>query len=247
MPATLAAAFESAQRAAPEGVTTKTNSTPGENSLSRPPPSCALPFVDPDEARLVARLREGDARALADVYARYQARIWAFLLRLSGRRHLAEDLFQETWLAVARDASGLREDTDLKAWLFTVARNRHRSYRRWALLDFTRLLEFGTAPEAHVLPPDQEAEARAEALRAEAAFARLSAAHREVLLLVVGEGLDATRAGAVLGLSAEAVRQRLRRARVELAEIAAKGEARAPERPGRALPRETPGEKGDLR
>ncbi len=188
----------------------------------------------------MARLRAGDTRALAEVYARYQARIWAFLLRLSGRKHLAEDLFQETWLAVARDAAKLREDTDLKAWLFTVARNRHRTYRRWALLDFTRLVELRTAPETHAPSPDQEAEARAEAHRAEVAFAQLSAAHREVLLLVVGEGLDATRAGAVLGLSAEAVRQRLRRARLELAEIARKVNA-----PGSA--RESHREKGDAR
>lgn len=193
------------------------------------------------ERHLIERLRAGDPRALAEVYDLHQARIWAFLLRLSGRRHLAEDLFQETWLAVARDASGLREDTDLRAWLFTVARNRHRTHRRWALLDFTRLLEFGRAPEAHAPPPDQEAEARWEAARAEAAFQALSPAHKEVLLLVTGEGLDAARAGEILGLTPEAVRQRLRRARVELAEAVEKAEARAPAR--RAAARE----KGDAR
>lgn len=191
-------------------------------------------IVDPGESQLVERLREGDGRALADVYQRYHERIWSFLLRLSGRRHLAEDLFQETWLAVARDAGKLREDTDLRAWLFTVARNRHRSYRRWAVLDIARLLEFGSAPAGHALPPDQEAEARAATERAEAAFARLSAAHREVLLLVVGEGLDATRAGAVLGLSPEAVRQRLRRARVELAEAVEQKDSVSAERRGRS-------------
>lgn len=180
------------------------------------------------------RLRAGDGRALADVYARYHERIWSFLLRLSGRRHLAEDLFQETWLAVARGARWLRDDTDLRAWLFTVARNRHRSYRRWALLDIARLLEFGRAPAEHALAPDQEVEARAAAARVEAAFARLSDAHREVLLLVVAEGLDATQAGAVLGLSPEAVRQRLRRARLGLAEAAAQGEARSAGRRGRS-------------
>lgn len=180
--------------------------------------SCA--DVDPDEAELVARLRRGDAGALGEVYARHHARIWSFLLRLSGRRHLAEDLFQETWLAVARGAGSLRDDTDLRAWLFTVARNRHRSHRRWAMLDIARLLEFGSGPDKHAPPPDQEVEARARAALAEAAFAGLSAAHREVLLLVVGEGLDAPRAGAILGLSPEAVRQRLRRARAELAEAA---------------------------
>ncbi|HKY36257.1 MAG TPA: RNA polymerase sigma factor [Polyangiaceae bacterium] len=183
--------------------------------------------MDADEALLVERLRGGDGRALADVYARYHERIWSFLLRLSGRRHLAEDLFQETWLAVARGVGRLRDDTDLRAWLFTVARNRYRSYRRWAVLDIARLFELGSAPAELALAPDQLAEARAAAARAEAAFAQLSNAHREVLLLVVGEGLDAAQAGAVLGLSPEAVRQRLRRARMELADAATQGKAKS--------------------
>ncbi len=173
------------------------------------------------------RLRGGDGRALADVYARYHERIWFFLLRLSGRRHLAEDLFQETWLAVARGAGSLRDDTDLRAWLFTVARNRHRSYRRWAVLDIARLLELGSGPAEHALAPDEEAEARVAAARAQVAFSQLSDAHREVLLLVVGEGLEATQAGAVLRLSPETVRQRLRRARMDLTEAAAQGEAKS--------------------
>ena len=192
--------------------------------------------MDADEALLVERLHGGDGRALADVYARYHERIWFFLLRLSGRRHLAEDLFQETWLAVARGAGRLRDDTDLRAWLFTVARNRHRSYRRWAALDIARLFELGSGPVEHAFAPDQDAEARAAAARTEAAFAQLSDAHREVLLLVVGDGLDATQAGAVLGLSPEAVRQRLRRARMELAEAAAQGDAKSAVRRGRNAP-----------
>lgn len=193
--------------------------------------------MDPNDAALVVRLRGGDTRALTEVYERYQARIWAFLLRLSGRRHVAEDLFQETWLHVARDASRLRDDTDLPAWLFTVARNRHRSYRRWALLDFTRLLEFKADPDTHAPAPDEEAMARAEAQRAEAAFARLSPQHREVLLLVVGEGLEAAQVATILDLTPEAVRQRLRRARVELAALVEKvssSGARAPGEKGAA-------------
>lgn len=173
----------------------------------------------------MTRLRRGDTAALNEVYARHHARIWSFLLRLCGRRALAEDLFQETWLALARDAPGLREDTDVRAWLFTVARNRYRSHRRWAVLDVARLFELGREPERLAPPPDQEVEARAAAARAEAALASLSPEHREVLLLVVGEGMEAAQAGAVLGLGAEAVRQRLRRARLALAEAAEKGKS----------------------
>ncbi|MEZ4299239.1 MAG: RNA polymerase sigma factor [Polyangiaceae bacterium] len=172
--------------------------------------------MDPEEADLVARLRRGQSAALNEVYALYHARLWAFLLRLSGRRHVAEDLFQETWVAVARDAASLREDTDLRAWLFTVARNRYRSYRRWAVLDIARIFELGREPKVHAPSPEHEVEARADAQRTEAALASLSPEHREVLLLVVGEGMEAAAVGAVLGLSAEAVRQRLRRARLEL-------------------------------
>jgi RNA polymerase sigma-70 factor (ECF subfamily) len=181
--------------------------------------------VDAGEADLVARLRRGDAAALSEVYSRHHGRIWSFLLRLCGRRHLAEDLFQETWLAAARDAGGLREDTDLRAWLFTVARNRYRSHRRWALLDVARLFELGREPERHAPPIDDEVAARFSAGRAEAALASLSSEQREILLLVVGEGLEAAQAGAILGLTPEAVRQRLRRARLALAEAVEKGES----------------------
>lgn len=179
--------------------------------------------MDAEEAEIVARLRRGDTAALNEVYARHHARIWSFLLRLCGRRHVAEDLFQETWVAVARDAAGVREDTDLRAWLFTVARNRYRSYRRWAVLDIARIFELGREPERHAPAPDQEVEARVSAARAEVALASLSSEHREVLLLVVGEGMEAAQAGGILGLTAEAVRQRVRRARVALAEAVEKG------------------------
>ena len=104
------------------------------------------------------------------------------------------------------------------------------------MLDIARLLELGSGPTQRALAPDQEVEVRAAAERAEAAFAQLSDAHREVLLLVVGEGLDATQAGAVLGLSSEAVRQRLRRARMELADAAAQAEAKSAARRGRSAP-----------
>jgi len=169
------------------------------------------------DAALVAGLRRREQAAFDAVYARYQARIHRFLLRLSGRRDVAEDLFQEAWLSVARRAGDLAEDTDLAAWLFTVARNRYRSWRRWALLDTSRLAELALEPEDASLLPDREVAARAAAAAVSRAFERLSASHREVLLLAGVEGMEPARIGEVLGLRPDAVRQRLHRARVELA------------------------------
>lgn len=170
-----------------------------------------------EDAELVARLRRREPGAFDDAYARYHPRIFRFLLRLAGRRSVAEDLFQDTWLAAARNAGDLTEETDLGAWLFTIARNRFRSHRRWAFLDFAQRERIGHEPPEHAPAPDRLAEARAEAAAVTEAFARIAPAHREVLLLSVVEGMETAQVGLVLGLKPDAVRQRLSRARAELA------------------------------
>ncbi|MDI1443309.1 RNA polymerase sigma factor [Polyangium sp. 6x1] len=183
--------------------------------------------MDPALAPLVARLRDRDPSAFDEVYARYHERVFRFLLRLSGKRQVAEDLFQETWLAVARDATSLADDSDLAAWIFTLARNRYRSHRRWAMLDLTRVFSFGAEQDVESPSPEGEVAARAEASAAREAFASLAPAAKEVLLLAVGEGLEAPRVAEVLGISPEAARQRLSRARAELATAIEKGNNRA--------------------
>ena len=175
---------------------------------------------DPSEKPLVDALRRGDEAAFDAVYARYRARVLGFLLRLSGRRDVAEDLFQETWVKLARHAPRLQEDTDLAAWLFRVARNAWVSHRRWSMLDVSRLLSL--EEESLPSPRTSDAEARTDAARAvarlERAIASLPAGSREVLLLVGVEGFEQEQAAAVLGISYDALRQRLARARAQLAE-----------------------------
>ncbi len=174
---------------------------------------------DPSEKPLVDALRRGDAAAFDAVYAKYRARILGFLLRLSRRRDVAEDLFQETFCKLARNAPRLAEDTDLAAWLFRVARNAWVSHRRWAMLDISRLVAVGE--DALPAAPAVDAEARSDAARRvsqlEQALASLPAGSREVLLLVGVEGFEQEQAAQVLGIRYEAFRQRLARARAQLA------------------------------
>jgi RNA polymerase sigma-70 factor (ECF subfamily) len=175
---------------------------------------------DPSERPLVDSLRHGDRAAFDRVYATYRPRVWAFLLRLSGRRDVAEDLFQETWLKLARNAPRLAEDTDLRAWLFTVARNAWVSHRRWSVLDLSRLVSLeDDAPRAgHASDPEARADAARHVERLERALAGLSPASREVLLLVGVEGFDQEEAATILGITYDALRQRLSRARAQLAD-----------------------------
>lgn len=172
-----------------------------------------------EEAALVAGLRAGDATAFDRVYAAYRGRIFAFLLRLARRRDTAEDLAQETWIRLARAAPRLAESTRLAPLLFTIARNAHVSHRRWAMLDLSRLVLLGIESAAAVAEPPDEVHDRARSMaRLERALGELPLPSREVLLLVAVEGLEQEEAATVLGISYDATRQRLHRARTQLAE-----------------------------
>jgi RNA polymerase sigma factor (sigma-70 family) len=166
---------------------------------------------------LVAGLRRGDVAAFDCVYATYGARIFSFLLRLSRRRDVAEDLAQETWIKIAGAAPTLREDTRLGPFLFTIARNLFVSHRRWSMLDLSRLVVLGReAAGAIARAPDEEHEHSLALRRLETALQSLPFASREVLLLVGVEGLAHDEVAGILGISHEAMRQRLSRARAQL-------------------------------
>jgi RNA polymerase sigma factor (sigma-70 family) len=171
------------------------------------------------EREWVSGLRSGDAAAFDAVYAHYHRRIYDFLHRLSGRRDLAEDLFQETFMRLARNATSLREDTDLGGWLFTVARNAYRSHRRWLLVDLgrTRGFEVEAAAGPEQLP-EQIIDSRRRLAALERALAQLPINEREVLLLVAVEGMEQEQAAQVLGIGYDALRKRLSRARALLQE-----------------------------
>jgi RNA polymerase sigma-70 factor (ECF subfamily) len=163
------------------------------------------------DADLVERLRRCDRAAFRELYARYAPATFAFLVRLAGRRDAAEDLQQETWLAVARHAARLAPDSDLGAWIFTVARNQFRSWRR-------RRPEPVVAGDAPPPEPERSAPGEPGDHDLERALAALPEMHREVLLLVGVQGLSTEQAAGVLGVRADAARQRLARARAALAE-----------------------------
>lgn len=179
-----------------------------------------------DDAALVAQLRAQERGAFDRLYALHRERVWAFLLRLSGRRDEAEDLFQETWVQAARHAHRLEVGSRLLPWLFTIARNQYRSARRFLFFDFRRRDALTFEPREG--PPDPEALVLdlEEARLLEAALAALSDAHREVLLLAHVEGLPTSDIASVLGQSEEAIRKRLSRARAELRQTLERSEKR---------------------
>jgi RNA polymerase sigma-70 factor (ECF subfamily) len=180
-----------------------------------------MTFMDREtELALVGRLRDGDPAAFDAVHDAFNARLFSFLARLSRRREVAEDLVEETWLRLVTRAGQLHPDTQLGPWLFTVARNLYVSYCRSRMLEDSHAVSLmGLWPSGSPQPsPFQVAAASEAERRIEAAIGALPIAYREALLLVAVEGLTPAEAAAVCGVSPEALRQRLSRARAKLAE-----------------------------
>jgi len=182
---------------------------------------------------LVARIKTGDSAAFEIVYEAFRACLFSFLVRLSRRRDVAEDLLEETWLRFVARARDLSADTCLAAWLYTVARNQHASWCRNRALHEERISDL--TPSWPALAPGEtpfEAASRTETeRRLERALACLTLRDREVLLLVAVEDLTPSEAASSLGLTPEALRKRLQRARerlaIEMAEEEAPPQAKA--------------------
>jgi RNA polymerase sigma-70 factor, ECF subfamily len=174
---------------------------------------------DQDALRL---LEQGDPRGFDLAYARYAERIFGFLLRLSGSRAVAEDLFQHTFMRLSEVGARLRADSDLRAWLFSVARNAFLSHTRSRAMQARANLGFLPGFRGAGVSPDSGLAVH----ELERALATLRQGDRELLLLFGVEGLSYVEVAQVLGLDPVTVRKRVSRARARLAE-ALDGDARA--------------------
>lgn len=132
----------------------------------------------------------------------------------------AEDVTAEVFLAVWRRVDDVPEGRDAsRAWVFGVARNLLLNSRRGARRQ--QALDVRLADAEHVRTMGSGAAALgaddvALQIDLERAWGRLSAAHQEVLALAVLDGLESAEAGAVIGVTANAYRLRLSRARKAL-------------------------------
>ncbi len=172
------------------------------------------------EAEWVTGLRRGDAAAFDATWLAYRRRIYAYLLRMTRHREVAEDLLQETFLRLSQNAKRLEPETRLGAWLFTVA---HRLVQSWGRAQSVRAQLAGDLPTTEPAAPtrtplEQLADSQIQ-LALERAFAALPPAYREVALLVGVEGMSPSEVAVILDLRPDAVRQRLARARTQLAEL----------------------------
>ena len=178
--------------------------------------------MNESEAGLVDSARSGDPQALEQLLEQQQGRILRFARKMCRMREDAEDVLQDTLVAMARTLPGFRGAASVSTWAFTIARSFCIKKRRRgrnvqatvALHDDDRVLQ---VPDSGKRPDELAASAEIQDAL-DRAIAELPAAHREVLLLRDVEGLTAPEVAEVLGVRVEAVKSRLHRARVAVRE-----------------------------
>lgn len=94
------------------------------------PVSLASVAVERSDAELMARVRQGDRDAFADLIDRHKDAVVGYLARLTGNRDRAQDLGQETFLRLYRAADSYVEQGYLRAYLYRIATNLLRSEER---------------------------------------------------------------------------------------------------------------------
>jgi RNA polymerase sigma-70 factor (ECF subfamily) len=186
------------------------------------------PMETPD-TQLLAAAQGGDRKALEALIERHQRRVYRFGLKMCRNPEDAQDILQETLLAAARSIKDFRGASSVSTWLYTIARSfciKRRRRSKFAPETEESLDSLDPDQEARQVmdparAPDEELEGRQVEGALEEAIGRLDPMYREVLVLRDVEGLSAPEVSEVLGLSVEAVKSRLHRARVAVREAVA--------------------------
>ena len=173
---------------------------------------------DCDDAALLGKIGQGDEDAMATFYREHGRVVLGQVLLVTGERVLAEEIVQDTMLAVWRGAGSFRGESSVRSWVIAIARRQTRDRlrgHRLRLVDNAYLADqpsSGPGPEVTALD-------RAELAEVTGAIRELALSHREVLGLVFGSGLSLPEVAGVLEIPVGTVKSRLTAARTALGRV----------------------------
>lgn len=170
----------------------------------------------PDDSALMLRYRDGDVTAFETLYRRHNDAIYRYLLRLSGHRDTADDVFQEVWGKIVKARTSYRPTAKFTTFLYRVAHNCFIDHiRRNKRHAGNTSLE----PEMHSDPIESLEMATERSLARERMMRALSTLpdeQRDAFLLREEGGLSVDDIALVTGCNRETAKSRLRYAVAKL-------------------------------
>jgi RNA polymerase sigma-70 factor (ECF subfamily) len=173
------------------------------------------------DEQLLADYTRGDQRAFAELAQRYQQELFAFLYRFVSDAAAAEDLFQETFVQVHRNAKSFDPERKFRPWLFTIAANKARDLLRSTGRRTIHSLDnaargqdedattFLDLMQSDMIAPPIELENAEDVARVQAVLAELPAIYREVLVMSYFHQFSYKEMADMLGIPLGTVKSRL--------------------------------------
>jgi RNA polymerase sigma-70 factor (ECF subfamily) len=196
------------------------------------------------EEELLRRCARGDAAAYRELVERIEKPLINFILRFVGEQHVAEDLFQETFVRVVKTLGEFRPEASLSTWIHTIARNlsldwlkakrRHRETPLDAASseDKGRVIYFKDVLRSAGETPAARAEATEDERRVTEALGGLSPIKREALVLRMYAGLQYSEIARIQNAPVGTVKFRIHEAIRDLSELLGSGEDRSSQAQG---------------
>ena len=171
-----------------------------------------------DEELLQASIAN-DPEFFSQLVGRYERRVFGMLIRATGRRQDAEDLFQGVFMAAFSARVGFKGKSKFSTWLYAITLNQLRHWRR-GLARRPQHLELAEAPEPGVWSKVLERLAgRDEERRLERVLRQLPELEQDLLQLRYFEELSVKETALALGLQDGVVRVRTHRALAKLKKL----------------------------
>ncbi len=173
----------------------------------------------------------GEMAAFDTLYGRHALGVWRYVFRSVREQAVADDLLQDVWFAVARQAPAYQPTARFKTWLFTMAHNRlvdhFRTSKNHLRLDGCDLegeqnavgsLSDTLAADSG-FGPLRQLQSREQAAALIAAIEQLPPVQREAFLLQAEGGMQVEEIASTTGVSFETAKSRLRYARNTLRQL----------------------------
>ncbi len=175
-----------------------------------------------NDAQLIQLTLEGDDTAFTELVEKYQKQVHALVWRKIGDFHIAEEITQDTFLKAYQKLATLKQTQSFSSWLYVIATSRcnswlHKEYRRTTLMQDMDTTHPEKATYSEYVHEENErftVEAQREVVKN--LLAKLGESERTVMTLHYFGEMSCSEIGAFMGVSANTVKSRLRRAQQRL-------------------------------
>ena len=174
-------------------------------------------FGKTSDRKLIERIANADKAAVQALFARFHVRIYRFIVRMVGNEAVAEELANEVFLDVWRQAGRFESRSSVSTWLMAIARNKAISHLR-RKKDMPLDDKMANLIEDTQDNPETVAQKTDKGAAIRLAIDSLSPSHKAVIDLVYYHELSVREVSKVLDIPANTVKTRMFHARKNLAE-----------------------------